>query len=169
MRCPVHNVETVIRCGKCETPVCPKCSVIGPAGIRCRDCAALRSSHLYQVDPSRLALGVLASLAVGVAGGYALALFFRFGFFLLWGGLLLGGAVGEVLLRVMGRKRGTTMEMTAGVCAGLGVLAGLAAWFLANGFIPSLPAIIAFMQRNPFYFFAMGIAVFSAVSRIRFL
>lgn len=32
---------TALRCGKCERPICTKCTVLGPAGQRCPDCAKL--------------------------------------------------------------------------------------------------------------------------------
>jgi hypothetical protein len=39
-QCARHrNVETYLRCGKCGTPICPKCLVHTPVGARCPDCA----------------------------------------------------------------------------------------------------------------------------------
>ena len=41
--CARHKKEaTRVRCGRCETPVCTRCAVHGPAGVRCRDCARNR-------------------------------------------------------------------------------------------------------------------------------
>ena len=38
--CAKHTkVVTRLRCGRCETPICPKCTVYTPAGTRCRACA----------------------------------------------------------------------------------------------------------------------------------
>lgn len=33
------KTPTNLRCGRCEQPICTKCTVIGPAGPRCPDCA----------------------------------------------------------------------------------------------------------------------------------
>ena len=33
------KVPTNLSCGRCERPICTKCAVIGPNGVRCRDCA----------------------------------------------------------------------------------------------------------------------------------
>jgi hypothetical protein len=33
------NIVTRLRCGRCETPICPKCTVYTPAGTRCRNCS----------------------------------------------------------------------------------------------------------------------------------
>ena len=41
--CSRHKKEiTRLRCGRCETPICTRCAVHGPAGVRCRDCARNR-------------------------------------------------------------------------------------------------------------------------------
>lgn len=39
-QCARHaRVQTRLRCGRCETPICPRCTVHTPAGTRCRACA----------------------------------------------------------------------------------------------------------------------------------
>ncbi len=39
--CARHpETETMLRCGRCNTPICPRCMVHGAVGIRCPDCAA---------------------------------------------------------------------------------------------------------------------------------
>lgn len=38
--CYKHSKEiTRVTCGRCERPLCHKCLVMSPAGVRCRDCA----------------------------------------------------------------------------------------------------------------------------------
>jgi hypothetical protein len=37
--CTKHKKEpTRVSCGRCEKPICHKCMIVGPAGVRCRDC-----------------------------------------------------------------------------------------------------------------------------------
>lgn len=39
--CARHpKTETLLRCGRCGTPICPRCMVQSGVGIRCPDCAA---------------------------------------------------------------------------------------------------------------------------------
>ena len=41
--CARHKKEpTRVTCGRCDTPVCTRCAVPGPVGIRCRECAKNR-------------------------------------------------------------------------------------------------------------------------------
>ncbi len=38
--CARHpKMQTRLRCGRCELPICPRCTVYTPAGTRCRACA----------------------------------------------------------------------------------------------------------------------------------
>lgn len=41
--CYRHGKQTTrVTCGRCERPICDKCMVIGPAGVRCKECAKSR-------------------------------------------------------------------------------------------------------------------------------
>lgn len=41
MYCARHpTTETMLRCGRCDTPICPRCMIHSGVGIRCPDCAA---------------------------------------------------------------------------------------------------------------------------------
>src|SRR5438876_10010069 len=114
MQCAIHpKVETFLRCGKCDKPICPDCMVVGPAGTRCRDCAALGMSPLFQVEVNRLGIGIMVGMAAGVIGGFVLASAHGFGFLTLWLGFFFGGFVGEAVLRAVYRKRGPKVEITA--------------------------------------------------------
>lgn len=167
-QCAAHNRETLLRCGRCDAPICPDCTVFGPAGARCRDCAALRSSHVYQLDTPRLTLAIVAALALAVVAGWAAAAVAPSGIFIqFWLGLLIGGAVGETTWRLSGRKRGMAIEAGAGACAGLGMLAGHV--------LSALPALqaagppgLAMVLDWPGLVVGVGVATASAVSRIRY-
>ena len=37
--CANHpNVETTLRCNRCEKPICARCAVLTPTGYRCKEC-----------------------------------------------------------------------------------------------------------------------------------
>jgi len=61
--CAKHlKAVTRLRCGRCESPICPKCTVYTPAGTRCRPC----SKNKIALRPA----GVLHS-AAGLASSAA--------------------------------------------------------------------------------------------------
>jgi MFS family permease len=118
MYCYRHpKIATKVSCGKCDRPICTRCMVSGPAGMRCPECASLRGSTLYKVHPGRLALTIAASIACGVIGAYILVFI---GFFVFFIGPAYGTAIAEVVLRVSGRKRGRLIEAIGigGICLG---------------------------------------------------
>jgi len=165
-RCRRHEI-TSLRCARCNVPICPHCSVVAPAGQLCRECASGRKSRLYQVGPKSLALAILACLATAVLGGWLLAsLLMGFGFFVLWFSYLYGLIIAEVALRVTGRKRGPLMEILAGTCAAVGILAG---WLFV---VPAgSPEFISALGRHlfqPWSLLVLGLAIFAAVTRIRY-
>jgi hypothetical protein len=109
MQCYRHpRVETGVSCGKCDRPICPKCMVAGPAGMRCPDCASLRKTALYQIPPHRLAFAVVAGLVTGIIGAVLMP---YISFYVIFAGPIYGGVVAEAILRAAGRKRGRVLEV----------------------------------------------------------
>lgn len=120
--CARHpEVETYLRCGKCGTPICPRCLVQTPVGARCRDCANISRLPTFNVTPVFFARGMAAAIASGVVVGVVWALLTGgagFGFFSILIGLGVGWAVSESVSRGANGKRGLGLQ----ICAVLGVL-----------------------------------------------
>jgi len=122
--CARHpQTETVLRCGRCDTPICPRCLVQTPVGARCRDCANVRRLPTLDVSPVYLARGAAAALAsgvaVGAAWGFLLGDRLVFGFLVI---IVIALAVGWPIAESVGiatnHKRGPTLQ----ACAVVGVL-----------------------------------------------
>ncbi len=75
--------------------------------MRCPDCASLRGSVLYKVEPHRLVLATIASLVAGIIGTFVLMSISFFVFFI---GPAYGGIMAEIVLWCSGRKRGPAIE-----------------------------------------------------------
>ncbi|MEX0800415.1 MAG: B-box zinc finger protein [Dehalococcoidia bacterium] len=72
MQCARHpKVETELSCGRCETPICPRCAVFTDVGARCPSCAPTRLLPQFEVGPLQAMRGGAAALAVGAALGAA--------------------------------------------------------------------------------------------------
>ncbi len=131
VECARHrNVQTTLRCGRCDTPICPQCLVHAAVGIRCPDCGRPQRLPTFDVSSGRLALAVVVSLATGVVGGVATALIavvfaysgILFGFLAPLAAFAgLGLLVGELTSRATNRKQGGQLK----IVALLGVLAAL--------------------------------------------
>jgi hypothetical protein len=146
-RCATHHqVETYLRCGRCEKPICPRCLIQTPVGARCRECARLRRPPMYEVSWINYLRGTIAALVTGFAlGVLAVILESRLPF----GGLLVillmagvGYVVGAATSWAARRKRGLWLGLIAAASVPIGLLLARAAlfawggadWILALGF-----------------------------------
>lgn len=108
LRCYRHpDRETWIRCGRCDRPICTRCSMIGPVGSRCRDCGRPAFDPLTSFTPAQLVGGIAVSLIGGVIGGF---IGLEGGpFFAVILGPFIGGFIAEAVVRVTGYKHGRVM------------------------------------------------------------
>ncbi len=162
MQCATHpEVETELRCGRCETPICPRCLVQTPVGARCKSCARLRRPPMYEVSTGVVARAAAAALVTGaVMGaiwGFLLPGGLPFGFFGLLIALFLGGPIGyffaDVLDRATNRKRGPVMQ---GIAVG-----GLIVAFIVHGLVGGA------LQGDLFGILLVASACAGAISRLR--
>jgi len=160
MRCAYHpDVETNLRCGKCDRPICPKCMVQTPVGARCPDCAQLYKLPTYRVSTRYylMAAGTAVGMAI-VCGTVWGAIEWAIPLFSL--NLLLapgaGYAIGEVVSRSVNRKRGTGLAIVGGMAVAL----SYAITFFFPGVSPSGFFIL-------YHLLALGLGIFVAVTRLR--
>ncbi len=123
--CAKHpRVETYLRCGRCETPICPKCLIMTPVGARCRDCARLRKLPIFEVRPIHYLRGLAGGLGAATLGAVVLAFLPGLGFFGLLIMLAIGYAVGEATTVAANRKRGTGLAIVAALALPAGMILG---------------------------------------------
>ncbi len=122
--CARHkSVKVRLRCGRCEAPICARCTVMTPVGARCRDCGTNRSSHIFQLSPKQglIALGV--SLGLGAVGAFIIAKVPFFGLFTIFYAPAVGTMAGKAVVRATGGKRGLKLAVVAVAGFALGALA----------------------------------------------
>ncbi len=112
-----HNVETVVHCSRCEAPICPKCMISTPVGMRCKTCANVRRSPIYDLSGRYLwqALGVAAGIVVvgGFIAAIAAPLIARtllFSFFIY---AFAGMGIAELISRAANHKHGPLLQLIA--------------------------------------------------------
>ena len=127
--------ETWVRCGRCDRPICTKCAMLGPVGMRCKQCGKLKHDPLTSFTPVQLALASGVALGGGLVGGVIAA---QIGFFLILLGPLIGGFITEAVFRVVGFKHGPVVQAIVYGGIALGALGGVAyTWW---SFVSVLPA-----------------------------
>ncbi len=122
MKCARHpDVDTELSCTRCETPICPKCLVVGAVGMLCKSCAG-GGNILFQVSPARMLLAGALGIAAGVVAGVVVQ---QSGFFLFFISSIIGGAVGQGILWATKGRRGPKVEILTGVSVVIGALLSL--------------------------------------------
>lgn len=169
--CPRHpKVATNLRCATCGTLICPKCLVQTPVGMKCRQCGLQKGGTLFAMAPHRAAAAGAAAIALGAAAGFGAD---TIGFFALFVAVAYGTFAGEMIVRASGRKRGIRLEVIAAAGMALGAIGGrlLVALFLMKALGGPMPAAVAFRDAipNPIALISLGIAIASAVGRIRYI
>lgn len=150
MKCATHpEVDTGLTCANCGTPICPRCMVETPVGMKCRQCARLQRLPTFQISAKHYLMATGVALGLAVAFGFAwgvVRVFVPFsGFFGFFIALGVGYGFGEIIHKATGRKRGTGLAAVAGL--------GVVACFLVSLWI--IPPLI-----SPYHF---GIGFFDIV------
>ena len=160
MQCARHpNVETELSCGRCETPICPRCAVFTDVGARCPACAPARKLPQFEIGPLYFLRGAATALAAGAGLGavWGVLLPGRMGFFGLLLGALLGYLIAEAVGAATNRKSGTPLQVVA---AG-----GVIAAYLVHNLVAGNELLPA---DDLFGYIAVIVAGAVAISRLRY-
>ena len=167
LRCARHpNTETVLRCGRCDTPICARCMVMSPVGARCPSCAQVKRFALM-LKPVEVARAIAYGLGVGAVGSVIATLIPFLG--PLFGFAIVGFAVGEVVSIGANRKRVPALAPIAVACLLLGYELGFAILLMTRGIPPSF-ALAAPLQAafgNLFTLAGLGVGALLAWMRTR--
>lgn len=136
LHCANHpDRETVLRCNRCNKPICTQCAIQTPVGKRCPECVRSQQAKYYNAEGYDLYIGAAVALIMGAGLGALAYLFlglvgffsFLLAFFV---GSAAGGAVAEVIRRALRRRRARGMKVAATIAFVAGVL--IAGLFLAG-------------------------------------
>ena len=125
-----RDTQTMLRCGKCGDPICPKCMIQAPVGVRCPSCVTYEYNPLAQVRTPFLLRGVGAGIGTAIAAGVVLGIFLPlFGFFtlIIWAGA--GYLIGQAVSAAANKSRARPLMYVSGGSA-------LLAFAIATAFNP---------------------------------
>jgi hypothetical protein len=118
--CYVHpDRETLLRCNRCERPICSQCAVLTPTGYRCKNCVrgqqkvfeTAQSTDFIFAAGIALVLSFLGSLIASVMG-----------FFTIFIAPIAGVVIAEAVRWAVHRRRSRLLFQTAAGAAALGSL-----------------------------------------------
>ena len=110
MYCAAHRrIETLLRCGKCDRPICVKCNVVTIVGSRCPACVGARNPiAALRIVGKTYMLGVVAGIGIGLGIGLLLGVAAQFvprsfSWIILFVGLLAAGHIIGDVINAIGR------------------------------------------------------------------
>jgi MFS family permease len=121
--------ETVLRCNRCDKPICTDCAVLTPVGYRCRECVRGQQKAYFTGTPADPLIAAAVALVLGgIIGAAAYALLGIFGFFAffaaLFAGPVAGGLIAEGVRQSVGRRRSRRLNVVAALAAVIGMVVG---------------------------------------------
>ena len=177
-RCAEHpDVETGLRCGRCETPICPQCLIMTPVGARCETCADVRPSPIFTAGRQEYKSAILTGVGVALASGLVAGLLqVMIGFFGLMVMAAVGYIIGGAVSNAANRRSTTGLKVVAAACVLLsfGVMGVAVAVLFNPTVLVTAPVAVVFgifgsifeILKTPFSLLAAGLAIFLAVNRI---
>jgi hypothetical protein len=141
--CYVHpSRETSLRCNRCERPICAQCAVLTPTGYRCKECVRSQQK-VFDTAVWYDYVVAFATAFIGsvIASGLVLLVSnFFFGLIVLFLAPGAGATIGNIVLRLVKKRRSRMLFLTASI----GIVAG------------GLPVLIMFGLPALFVVFAGG-------------
>lgn len=175
--CARHpEVETGLRCSRCDTPICPRCAVQTPVGARCPDCARLQRLPTYQISPAQYLGATGLGLGVALVGGILWAVVPLGGFFAFFIAAGMGWLLADVVGRAVNHKRGPGLQVLAGVLVVVtiwvrgifGAVAALGPAVLSTPHLSELLIRVTLgLVLDPWTWLLAAIGVIVAVSQLR--
>ena len=123
--------ETMLRCNRCDKPICYQCAVLTPVGYRCKECVRQQQNVYYNAERFDLPIAAVIGFVLGAgAGALAYAFLNLIGWFsfliAFFVGPAAGGLIAEAIRQGVRRRRARGMKwVAAGACLVGIVLGGL--------------------------------------------
>jgi hypothetical protein len=117
-------VETVLRCKKCEKPICVKCAVRTPTGYQCKECVRGQQKIFETSKPYDYITGFITAVILSGIGSFVFSLIGFigfFGFFIAFAAApTIGVIIAEAVRMATGRRRSPTLykAILAGIIIG---------------------------------------------------
>ena len=105
LRCANHpDRETMLRCNRCDKPICYQCAVRTPVGQRCKECVRTQQNVYYNGGQFDLVIaGGIAVVLGGLLGAAGYAFLGIVGFYSLILAFFVGPAAGGVVAEAIRR------------------------------------------------------------------
>ena len=121
--CANHpDVETMLRCNRCNKPICSQCAVLTEIGYRCQACIRNQQKTFETAKAIDYPLAFVVAAALSFLGGLVLP---RLSFFVIFLAPIAGTIIAEAVRFVVRKRRARNLFIIAAAGSLLGSLPGL--------------------------------------------
>lgn len=149
--CHFHpNRETLLRCNRCEKPICTSCAVKTPTGYRCKECVHNQQKIFDTAESRDYIVAFLIAIVISTTGSYLVSFI---GFLT----ILLAPIIGTAIARVVGwaihKHRSKRLFLLTAGAAVLGSMPILLLTLLGGGLFSILwQGIYTFLVTSTVYY-----------------
>ena len=120
--CYVHpNRATVLRCNRCERPICTSCAVLTPTGYRCKECVRGQQKIFDTARWWDYPAAILVAFGLSMVGSLLVSRFSGiFGFFTIFIAPIAGMIITEAVRFVVHKRRSKNLTWAASGAAFIG-------------------------------------------------
>lgn len=164
--CANHpTVETLLRCNRCNKPICTRCAVQTDVGFRCQECIRGVQDKYFNAASGDYAIAFFVGLAVAAIAAPIVSMLIRqFGFF----GLIIafiagsgaGGALAQIIRSAVGKRRGRNLNAwaLAGIILGILLGGGILGIILTGSLLGFIPGIALLFNLPMLLFSVLALA-----------
>jgi len=121
--CANHpQTETMLRCNRCEKPICSKCAVLTDTGYRCKECVRGQQKAFETAEIVDYPIAFVVAAVVSFIGSLIAP---RLSFFVIILGPIAGTIVAEAVRFSIRKRRANNLFITAAAGALIGSLPGI--------------------------------------------
>jgi len=141
--CENHpNVESTLRCNRCDKPICAKCAVLTETGYRCRECVRSQQKNFDTATWIDYILAVGIALILTYIGSLIVS---RIGFFTIFVAPIAGMIIAEAIRFAIRRRRSKRLFQATAVATSVGGILPVLSVLSLTGFSIGLGSLFFFI------------------------
>lgn len=141
--CDNHpNVETTLRCNRCEKPICAKCAVLTETGYRCTECVRQQQKTFDTATWFDYLLAIGIAVILAYIGSLLTS---RIGFFTIFVAPIAGIVIAEAIRFVIRRRRSKRLFKATAAATAFGGLLPVLSILALTGMTIGLTGIFFFI------------------------
>jgi len=161
--------ETLLRCNRCNKPICYECAVLTPVGYRCKECVREQQSTYFNAArydlPVSAAIALVLGMVLGILAYVGLNVLGWFSFIgAIFVGPAAGGVIAEAVRRGVGRRRARHLNVLAAAACAVGVLAAGLLWFWVPAVLAGVPLGVVLVGGLPMLFARLDVLLLAVLA-----